>query len=64
MSNRAWWIAGGLIIALLGWILLPHWVALVIVVALIGAPIAGYLMLDPQQRRRLRRIRERRQLGP
>ena len=35
---------------------------LLIVLAVIGAPVAGYLMLDPSQRRRLARIRDRRQI--
>ncbi|MFD2081925.1 hypothetical protein SAMN05421678_101160 [Actinopolymorpha cephalotaxi] len=63
MSNRAWWIIGGVGVAFVGWLLLPWWAALLIVLAVVGAPVAGYLMLDPSQRRRLARIRERRQLG-
>jgi 4-hydroxybenzoate polyprenyltransferase len=63
MSNRTWWIVGGVGVSLLAWILLPWWATLLIVLAVVGAPIAGYLMLDDSQRRRLRRIRERRQLG-
>jgi hypothetical protein len=38
------------------------WATLLIVLAVIGAPIVGYLMLEPSQRRRLKRIRGRRQL--
>jgi len=30
----------------------------------IGVPIIAYRMLSPEQRRRLRRARDRRQLGP
>ena len=63
MSNRTWWIVGGVSVGLLALIWLPWWVSLLIVLAVVGAPIAGYLMLDPSQRRRLHRLRERRQLG-
>ncbi|WP_020573992.1 hypothetical protein [Actinopolymorpha alba] len=62
MSNRTWWIVGGVGVGLLALIWLPWWVTLLIIAAVVGVPIAGYLMLDPSQRRRLQRIRERRQL--
>lgn len=39
--------AGGVLLA---WWLLPPWLVLLV---LIGVPIAGYLMLDESQRRRL-----------
>lgn len=63
MSNRGWWIAGGVGAAVLLWWLLPNWIAGLLIVALVAAPVVGYLVLDPSQRRRLKRIRERRQLG-
>jgi len=63
MSNRTWMIAGGVGAAVVLWWLLPNWIALVLVLAVIGVPVAGYLMLDESQRRRLRRMRQRRQLG-
>jgi 4-hydroxybenzoate polyprenyltransferase len=63
MSNRTWWVVGGVGVGLLLLIWIPWWVSLLIIAAVVGVPIAGYLMLDPSQRRRLRRIRERRQLG-
>jgi len=37
----------------------PFWV---IVLVVVGVPVAGYLMLDPQQRRRLRSV-SRKQIG-
>ncbi len=64
MSNRTWWIVGGVGVGLLALIWFPWWVTLLIIAAVIGIPVASYLMLDESQRRRLRRIRERRQLGP
>jgi hypothetical protein len=39
--------AGGVLVA---WWLLPTWLILLV---LIGVPVAGYLMLDDSQRRRL-----------
>ncbi|ADG87554.1 hypothetical protein TBS_24290 [Thermobispora bispora] len=41
---------------------LPSILTWLIVLGLLGAPVAGYFMLDESQRARLRRIR-RRQLG-
>jgi hypothetical protein len=38
---------------------LPFWAVVLIIV---GVPAAAYLMLDPSQRRRLRRV-SRRQIG-
>lgn len=63
MAKRGWYIAGGVgAFLLLGWIF--NWaVPLLILAAVIGIPVAAYFMLDPSQRRRLKRIRERRQLG-
>jgi ABC-type bacteriocin/lantibiotic exporter with double-glycine peptidase domain len=52
----------GIILGLILLIVSP-WLALVVIVAAIGVPVAGYLMLDPSQRRRLRDIRRRRQIG-
>ncbi|MEW9547271.1 hypothetical protein [Nonomuraea sp. NPDC050783] len=38
---------------------LPGWVTLLVILAAIGVPVAGYLMLDPSQRERLKRSRRR-----
>jgi hypothetical protein len=38
------------------------WLGLVVIAAAIAVPVGAYLMLDPSQRRRLKRIR-RRQIG-
>ena len=54
-------IAGALVgIILLFW--LPWWIGLVVIAAAIGIPVGAYLMLDPSQRRRIKRIR-RREIG-
>lgn len=66
MSKRIWWYAaGGAAGFLLTLWILPgflEWIAWLALVALVAAPVVGYFMLDPSQRRRLKRIRERRQL--
>ncbi|MEU0119535.1 hypothetical protein ABZ137_39145 [Streptomyces bobili] len=59
MSKNAKVAAGGVAVGLLLLIWLPWWAALLIMV---GVPAAAYLMLDPSQRRRLRRV-TRKELG-
>jgi len=53
---------GGVIIGLILLFINP-WIALVVIAAAIAVPVGAYLMLDPSQRRRLKRIQERKQLG-
>ena len=62
MSGRMKLAIGGIIIGLILLFINP-WIALVVIAAAIAVPVAGYLMLDPSQRRRLKRINERKQLG-
>lgn len=52
--GRTGYVIVGVIAALLAFILLPGWVKLLGFVLLVGVPVAGYMMLDPSQRRRLR----------
>jgi hypothetical protein len=52
---------GGIIIGLILLIINP-WIGLVVIAAAIAVPVGAYLMLDPSQRRRLRRIEQRKQL--
>jgi len=52
--GRTGYVIIGVIAALLAFILLPGWVKLLGFVLLVGVPAAGYMMLDPSQRRRLR----------
>jgi hypothetical protein len=52
---------GGIIIGLILLIINP-WIGLVVIAAAIAIPVGAYLMLDPSQRRRLRRIQQRKQL--
>lgn len=62
LSKRTGWIIGG-VAALVVFLLLPGWLKVLAIIALIAIPTVGYLMLDPSQRRRLR-DRRRRQIGP
>lgn len=62
MSNRTKYILGGVAVAILGWWLLPNWLATLIIVAVVAAPVVGYFMLDDSQRRRISRLRSRGQL--
>jgi uncharacterized membrane protein len=50
---------GGIIIGLILLFINP-WIGLVVIAAAIAVPVAGYLMLDPSQRRRLKNIQQRR----
>jgi uncharacterized membrane protein len=52
--GRTGTIVVGVVIALIAFLLLPGWLKLLSVLLLVGIPTAGYLMLDPSQRRRLR----------
>ncbi|MBB6350877.1 hypothetical protein ACWGH8_03135 [Nonomuraea muscovyensis] len=35
------------------------WITLLVILGVVGAPVVGYLMLDPSQRARLKRARKR-----
>ncbi|WP_339151277.1 hypothetical protein WID27_00570 [Streptomyces sp. F41] len=59
MSNGAKVAVAGVVAAAVLWPLIGFWWALLLV---IGVPVAGYLLLDPSQRRRLRRINNK-QIG-
>ncbi|GAA1907037.1 hypothetical protein GCM10009716_16170 [Streptomyces sodiiphilus] len=59
MSNGAKVAVAGVAAGLLLWWLTNFWIAALV---MFGIPAAAYLMLDPGQRRRLRRI-NRRELG-
>ncbi|MGW8887538.1 hypothetical protein [Streptomyces sp. NPDC055749] len=53
MSNGAKIAIGGVVAAAILWPLIGFWWTLLV---LIGVPAVGYLMLDPSQRRRIRRV--------
>lgn len=62
MSRRTMYVVGGVGAAILAWVLLPNLLALLIILGVVAVPVVGYFMLDPSQRRRLRRI-TRKQIG-
>lgn len=59
MTTRAKIAVGAVGVGLLLWIMTNFWIAALV---MFGVPAAAYLMLDPSQRRRLRRV-NRGQLG-
>jgi multisubunit Na+/H+ antiporter MnhG subunit len=63
--SRKWQLAiGGIIIAIILFAVgVPLWLPVVVVIAALAVPVAGYAMLDSSQRARVRRIRARKQIG-
>jgi hypothetical protein len=53
---------GGVILGLILFIVSP-WLALAVIAIAIAGPVIAWRMLDPSQRRRIRRARDRGQLG-
>ena len=62
MSGRMKFAIAGIVVGLILWFVSP-WLTLAVVAAAIAIPLGAYLMLDPSQRRRLREVRRRKQLG-
>jgi ABC-type bacteriocin/lantibiotic exporter with double-glycine peptidase domain len=52
----------GVVVGLILFIISP-WLAIAVIAAAIAIPAILYAMLDPSQRRRLRRTRGRKQIG-
>ena len=63
MSGRMKLAIGGIIIGLIFLWALPSEIGALIIAAAIALPVGAYFVLDPSQRRRLKRIQERKQLG-
>lgn len=62
MSQTGKYVIGGVAAGLIALWLLPWWLALFVILAVLATPVVAYLLLDPSQRRRLRN-RNRGQLG-
>ncbi len=62
--SRKWQLAvGGIVVAIILLIAgVPLWVPVVVILAALAVPVVGYLMLDSNQRTRIRRMRDRKQL--
>jgi len=62
MSRPLMFGIGGVIIGLILFVVSP-WLALAVIVLAIAIPIIAWRALDPAQRRRIRNMRDRGQLG-
>jgi hypothetical protein len=63
MSRPLMFGIGGVILGLVLLAVLPWWVSALIIVAAIAIPVVAWRSLDPSQRRRIRNMRSRGQLG-
>jgi hypothetical protein len=63
LSGRMKFAIAGAVVGFILLFIFPWWVGAALIVLALGIPAAGYLMLDPSQRRRLRNIQQRKQLG-
>jgi membrane protein implicated in regulation of membrane protease activity len=63
MSRHLMFGVGGVIIGLILLFVLPVWVSVLIIVASIAIPVIAWRTLDQSQRRRVRGMRSRGQLG-
>jgi Flp pilus assembly protein TadB len=50
----------GVIVGFILLFVVPWWVGALVIAAALALPVTAYLMLDPSQRRRVRRIQQRR----
>ncbi len=62
VSGRMKFAIAGIVVGLILLFTPLWWLGLAAIALAIGIPVAAYLMLDPSQRRRLKGIRERKQL--
>jgi ABC-type bacteriocin/lantibiotic exporter with double-glycine peptidase domain len=62
MSRPMMFGIGGVILGLILFIVSP-WLALAVIALAIAVPVIAWRMLDPSQRRRIRGMRDRGQLG-
>jgi hypothetical protein len=63
MTPHMKWSIAGIVLGLILLIVFPWWVTAGIIVLAVGIPAAMWLALDPSQRRRIRAMRRRGQLG-
>jgi membrane protein implicated in regulation of membrane protease activity len=63
MSRRVWFGIGGVIIGLILFAWLPWYVPVLLIAAAIAIPVIAWRTLDSSQRRRIRGMRDRGQLG-
>ena len=63
MSGRMKIAAAGVALGIILLFIVPWPIALAVIALAIAIPVGSYLALDPSQRRRLREIQRRRQIG-
>ena len=63
MTPHMKWSIAGIVIGLILLAVFPWWVTAGVIILAIAIPAAGWMSLDPAQRRRYREIRRRRTLG-
>ncbi|MFG1998943.1 hypothetical protein ACGFNU_07345 [Spirillospora sp. NPDC048911] len=62
MSTKTKVVIGGVVVGFLTLFIFPWWLSALIILGVVGAPLAGYLMLDSSQRKRVR-AQGRKRLG-
>ncbi|HEV2240959.1 MAG TPA: hypothetical protein VGR98_07920 [Streptosporangiaceae bacterium] len=63
MSRPMMFGIGGVILGLILFAVLPWWVPVLVIAAAIAIPVVAWRSLDPSQRRRIKAMRDRGQLG-
>jgi cell division protein FtsW (lipid II flippase) len=63
MSRPVMFGIGGVILGLILFAVLPWWVPVLVIAAAIAIPVVAWRSLDPSQRRRIKAMRDRGQLG-
>lgn len=63
MTPHMKWSIAGIVLGLILLAIFPWWVTAGVIVLAIGIPAAAWMALDPSQRRRIRQMRRRGQLG-
>jgi cell division protein FtsW (lipid II flippase) len=64
MSRKWQMFVAGFVVAIILFIVgIPWWVPALVILAVLAVPVVGWMMLDPAQRRRIRGMRDRGQLG-
>ena len=63
MSRPMMFGIGGVIVGLILFSVLPWWVPVLVIAAAIAIPVVAWRSLDPSQRRRIKAMRDRGQLG-
>jgi cell division protein FtsW (lipid II flippase) len=63
MSRPVMFGIGGVVLGLILFAWLPWWVPVLLIAAAIAIPVVAWRSLDPSQRRRIKAMRDRGQLG-